>query len=161
MFMKYRRFLNHAFAAALLTIPTLGIAQSDMTCHITPFTAPASSGLAALSTAVSVNRYGNAIGDDANGKPYIRYSNGEVKPLPIFPNGGGATVTKRNAAGVTVGFFGGGSFINSGSNPTIFNVPNVSGWEPEEWELLLLVAKAGVSEITRARSRARMRIVST
>lgn len=120
--MKHARFLIYTFAAALLTIPTLGLAQSDMTCHITPFTAPASSGLAVLSTAVSVNRYGNAIGDDSNGRPYIRYSNGEVKPLPIFSNGGGATVTKRNAAGVTVGFFGGGSFINSGGKTTVLNV---------------------------------------
>jgi hypothetical protein len=52
-----------------------------------------------------------------------------VKPLSIFPNRASATVTKRNAAGVTVGFFGGGSFINSGNNTTIFNVPNVSGTE--------------------------------
>ncbi len=73
----------------LLAIPAVSVAQSDLTCHITPFTAPGGSGLATLATAVSVNRYGNAIGDDANGKPYIRYSNGEVKALPIFPNGGG------------------------------------------------------------------------
>jgi hypothetical protein len=130
--------LRYLASLFVLAFPIATCAQTDLTCHITPFSAPSGSGLGMLNSAVSINRYGNSVGNDhrvVNGNdsetPYIRYSNGIVQKMPIsIPNAPVIEPKKRNASGVTVGRYQTaspatvGGFVNSGTKTTVFHVPN-------------------------------------
>lgn len=103
--------LAHFACVATLFLSAACLAQTDVTCHITPFEGPSSSGLSQLYAATSVNRYGNAVGvySALSGSKYyehayIRYNNGTVSKLNLgISNATFITVNKRNASGVTVG----------------------------------------------------------
>ncbi|HKV95398.1 MAG TPA: hypothetical protein VJW20_22825 [Candidatus Angelobacter sp.] len=58
-----------------------------MTCHIKPFNTVSGPTLSHAGTANSINRYGNLVGLDAQGRPYIRFSDGRIQlfkiPVPL------------------------------------------------------------------------------
>jgi hypothetical protein len=64
-----------------------------------------------------------------NGKPYVRYSNGTIRPLNLNEPGAFVTVGKRNNYGITVGSYQNGNpvmghgFINNGTTTTTYNYP--------------------------------------
>lgn len=100
-------------------------AQTDVTCHIKPFNTVSGPTLSHEGTANSINRYGNLVGLDAQGRPYIRFSDGRIQlfkiPVPLtHPAVDHITMGKRNLNGVTVGWV---QFVD----PTT-NVTTAKGW---------------------------------
>ena len=132
--------LRHFACVATLLTSGFCFAQTDVTCHITPFEGPSSSGLSQLYAAKAVNRYGNAVGTYSavsGGKyyehAYIRFNNGTVSKLNIgFSNTSYLDVYKRNASGVTIGDYqldtatatGGGFVIANGVTTAPYRLPD-------------------------------------
>ncbi len=132
---------RHLACCLALISPLIVNAQTDVPCHVKPFEGTTSSGLSQLSAAMSINRYGNAVGSyftfsngQIFGMPYIRYRNGAVAKLNVsIANAQFIEPMKRNAFGVTVGRYQTnsspvrvGGFIYDGRTTRLFSVPGVT-----------------------------------
>lgn len=120
------RIVSPIVALATLFLSLMSAsAQTNVTCHIKPFNTVSGPTLPHEGTANSINRYGNLVGLDAQGRPYIRFSNGHIQlfkiPVPLtHPAVDIITIGKRSLNGVTVGSV---QFVD----PTT-NVIAVKGW---------------------------------
>jgi hypothetical protein len=99
--MRFRSVLSLTVALYTSTIAT---AQTAVTCHVQTFEAPAGATVSNPLRAAAINRYGNIVGTDGTGKPFIRFDDGRVQRLHIdVANASTFEVGKRNASGVNVG----------------------------------------------------------
>src|SRR3954468_17324775 len=91
------------FTVALST-SIIATAQTAVTCHVQTFQAPAGATVSNPLHATAINRYGNIVGTDGTGKPFLRFTDGRIQRLNVnVANVALFDVAKRNASGVTVG----------------------------------------------------------
>jgi hypothetical protein len=93
-----------SLAVATMFIAGASFGQTLATCSLTKFNYPG-----AVSTRPhGINRYGNIVGSatTTSGAPFgfIRYSDGTFKKV-LVPNSSATQLMRRNASGVTVGFY--------------------------------------------------------
>lgn len=122
-------FASYTFAATFI-LGLLAQAQTDVNCQLTRFQAPAGSGLTNPLGGSAINRWGNIVGRDAAGRPFIRYTDGRVTRLQLNLPAGAELyqLGKRNASGVTVGTFRASNgrlrgFIDNGNTTTLYDYP--------------------------------------
>jgi hypothetical protein len=124
-----------ALSIALLT-PAFTLAQTSVTCHARIFQAPAGSKVTNPLRPSGINRWGNVVGLEGAGKPFIRFTDGRVQLLSInIPSADLFDVGKRNASGVTVGTVQTLSptrvsrahgFANAGTTTVLIDIPNAN-----------------------------------
>jgi len=130
--MSAHRFFPRMLTLAMIAVAVCCQAQTTLVCNIRTFDAPSGSSLRPLVNALGINRYGNIVGQAANAKGYVRFTDGRIQKLPVnitgFPY---VHPYKRNASGVTVGFADNSTgtsrgWILSGSTVKVFSVSGYS-----------------------------------